>query len=236
MKKLIFVLALGLVLGMTVTASAAVVTALGTGDNWLWGYQSGWIKGPNYSNWTKADSLIFNVPFGTPVNLYFAVMNETRNDTAINPAGFLGQVTTDTGFFKETGTNQLLTNTINWQVALVPYATWITSQPTPVENTPMPLPTFNPTLIAEADWKTPNQYGDNSGDPNWWGDIGSVDGNALWLWTAKQYQDPPEPGQVGMDYLAVFRTTVTPVPEPASMALLGLGVLGLFGLKRKKIA
>ncbi len=45
--------------------------------------------------------------------------------------------------------------------------------------------------------------------------------------------DVPMPGRYGdTDY--VFETTVAPVPEPGSMMLLGMGILGLFGLKRKR--
>jgi len=43
----------------------------------------------------------------------------------------------------------------------------------------------------------------------------------------------PMPGYGGnTDY--VFETTVAPVPEPTSMLLFGMGILGLFGLKRKR--
>jgi len=231
MKKLILVLALGLVFGLTVSAQASIVTVTGTGDNWLWMRQgSSWSQGPNYNVWGSADTLTFDVPYGKPLDLYFAVMNET--DTGGNPAGFLAQVKTD-GYFLENGKSLLLSD-LSWEVAVVPFSTWSTAQPPEEHGTPT-KPTFDPAVGLT--WKPPTSYYSNiynTGALGWdWTKVNGIDDNALWLWTDKQWTIAN--GSAGMDYLAVFRTTVTPVPEPSSMMLLGMGILGLFGLGRKKI-
>lgn len=45
---------------------------------------------------------------------------------------------------------------------------------------------------------------------------------------------PPGGGDLGQYLVAyVDNVSMTPIPEPASMLLLGMGVLGIFGLKRK---
>lgn len=234
MKKIIFVLVLSLVLGMAANASASVVTtAAGTGDNWLWAWDgSTWIQGPNYSKWPTPDSLSFNVNPSQPLDLYFAVMNETRTDTAINPAGFLGQLSLNSGVFVETGTNRILTDTTHWQVAVVPYDIWVTSPPTPKENTPTTAPIFDPT-DSRLNWVTPNSYGANSAGGKPWGFVNGIDGSAQWLWTEKQFNFDGN-GQTNMDQLAVFHTRATATPEPATMALLGVGLVGLVGSKLRK--
>ncbi|MDD5166817.1 MAG: PEP-CTERM sorting domain-containing protein, partial [Candidatus Omnitrophica bacterium] len=201
----------------------------------------GWSEGANYWQWQRADTLNFTgISFGQELDLYFAVMNEKRTDTSINPAGFLAQATTLDGTFLETGTNKLLTDA-TWYVNTVTYDTWKLgwTGPTPKEmlnpGNPAPYdPTFDPTLMTWTTLATPTGYS-NSGS-GWWGTgttVSGIDSNAEWLWTDHNFNWDGN-GQTNMDYLTVFHTKITPVPEPASMTLLGLGVLGLLGLRRKK--
>lgn len=244
MKKLVLVLAaISLVLGLTLSAQAATVTVSATGDNWLWVYAStSWSQGTTYWNWQKADTVDFpGISLGQELDLYFAVMNETRNDTIINPAGFLAQATTSDGYFLETGTNKLLSDA-TWSVSVVPYGTWQSGYtgPTPAEmknpgDPYPPAPTFDPTIMSLTTLATPTGYTNGGG---WWGTgikVNGIDNNANWLWTNHNFNWDGL-GQTNMDYLAVFHTQVTPIPEPATMSLLGMGLLGLFGLRKRKIA
>ncbi|MBU1085952.1 MAG: PEP-CTERM sorting domain-containing protein [Candidatus Omnitrophica bacterium] len=74
---------------------------------------------------------------------------------------------------------------------------------------------------------TPDAYGDNSSSNIWYdvngGPIAGISGAAQWIWSDA---DPKS---------AILSLKVTPVPEPMTMLLFGPALLGLVGLKRKKV-
>ena len=226
MKKALMLL---MVLGMLMVTSFAYagITATATADNEFWVWTSGGEAGGAWAqaswnetgnNWNISNTLTGSVAAGVPIDLYVAVRNRFENISTGNPAGFLGQLVTSSGTFTQTGTNKLLTDTINWKI--VTTNAW-------TDATELNANVGNPTALVG--WGAPIAYGDNSGDSNVWSDISGIDGDAQWLWTANNS------GTFNaMDNYAVLHTQVTVTPEPASMLLFGVGGLAMSMLRKKK--
>jgi hypothetical protein len=140
----------------------------------------------------------------------------------VNPgggaAGFLGEITlTDGGYFEETGSSLAYTMSSLFKVSTNAGAGWNTNL------------NYN-----DSSWPNATEIGKNGIIP--WSSYGSfpeISNDAYWIWSNNYQEYTPTP----IDSPVYFRcelTPVSPIPEPATLSLFGLGLFGLAGLRKKK--
>jgi hypothetical protein len=215
MKKVILLSSMFLLLlGLSGNVSAVQVDFAYTADNIVnaWFIDNGSTvtsisPGANAGDWQNADTYSADLALGSTYEIVWQV-EDYDDDWDI--AGFLAEISSSD---PNIGT---ISSSALWEVT-------------------------TDSDFTTASWSAATEYAYNgaSGDP-WGTTVGGISSAAQWIWTDNSGHTPSglhgwtdfQTGDKNIFVKATFETSS--VPEPATMILLGTGLLGLVGLRRNR--
>ncbi len=215
MKKTIGFLTGLFLIGTIGIANAATITTNFTGDNivdalYLDGTEVPFASVNNLDDWTAFDSVTLDLTDNQNHQLVWQVSNLN----GVRPTNAHPSTGNNPAAFLGDITGDIVGGTH------FSSSSWL------VSTSNGPLGDFNDPAWS---WASATTFGDNSNDPNIWRDIAGISGASNWIWSSG--------ADVSVFIRADFTTAgaAAPVPEPATMILLGVGLMGIAGFGRKKL-
>lgn len=162
--------------------------------------------GTNATNWQQMDSSVVDVAENNYVAFLFVAEN-SGTGSQNNPGGFLADISLGGSVIDSTSSS--------WYAA---------------------SGDFFSGGINEA-WSPAVEYGANGDNSTIWynvngGSVSGISDDAQWIWTGSNFSSDMD--QV-VSFGRILDVATDPVPEPATLFLLGTGLIGLAALSRKKM-
>lgn len=203
-------------IGVSKQCVASPVTFAFTADNCVlqWYLNGNLLTTPDYataSNWRLANIINLDLEVGKIYEVIWQV--ENVSSPGQSPGAFLAEITSSVPI----QTTSLLSST-SWEVSVVWQSRNVISD------------------FSSFTWVLSTDYGANSDTSTIWnqynnGPISGISGDARWIWWDTNWQNLNSPA--AFDSVFIKTTfTLTDVPEPTTMILLGLGMIGLVSLRR----
>ena len=178
------------------------------------------------NSWHQAETYSFDLPAS---DFIYVV---TRSDLAV-AQGFLAQ------FTNLTTNERFYSNDSQWQVTATGRYNFA-----PYDNSASSFTELSQQLVLANQGNNPSGgwVATTAGEANGaapWGTVANIDAAARWSWYNSNGSSNPTIGGFNHDEYLIFRISVgatefTEVPEPSGLLLIGLGLLGLYSVRKRK--